>query len=63
MLLNALHRDDIIAAEYYTSKRGALLDINLISNGERKLLHTQPVSGKREARNIAVQYGASPWNF
>ncbi len=53
----------IIAADYYTSRAGSVVDINVIENGQRRRLHTQPVSGKREARRVAVEYGASPWNF
>lgn len=58
-----ISQDAIVAADFYTSRAGSVVDINVIENGQRRRLHTQPVSGKREARRVAVEYGASPWNF
>jgi len=55
----------ILAAEYTTGSkaRSAQVAINLIRDGRRQSLHVQAVSGKREARAIAVEFGAHPWNF
>jgi len=33
------------------------------SDGARVVLETVPVSGKREARKLAIARGAPPWNF
>lgn len=51
-----------IAAEYTGGKRPTL-DITAISDGRRTPLATHFVTGKREARALAVSLGATPWNF
>lgn len=55
----------MIAAEYTnaTSKISAMLFITKIVNGRRELVDSYSVSGKREARQIADQLNAKPWNF
>ena len=52
----------ILAAEYTTGKQPTL-SFTEISNGRRTYLKTVPVSGKREARQMAAQFGYTPWNF
>ena len=47
-----------------TKRHPATLDIVAIVNGQRdyRLIGIK-VSGKREARQIAAQHAAKPWNF
>lgn len=55
-----------IIAAYFTNGstiRPAQLDINRIENGRRELIEVRTVSGKREARAVAAQFNATPWNF
>jgi hypothetical protein len=59
-----------LAAEYYVANRHlkaqgfkGVLQINEIANGRRTFLKTLGVSGKAEARKLAVAAGATPWNF
>jgi hypothetical protein len=56
---------DILAAEYTTgSKRyPPTLCINRIADGRRSNVVAYNVSGKREARQLAKQHSAIPWNF
>lgn len=56
---------DVLAAEYTAgSKRyPPTLCINRISDGRRSNVTAFNVSGKREARQLAKQHGAQPWNF
>jgi len=55
----------VLAAEYTVgSKRyPPTLCINRIAGGQRSNVASFNVSGKREARQIAKQHGATPWNF
>jgi hypothetical protein len=55
----------VLAAEYTVRGRGlpATLYINRIMDGRRSNVFAFNVSGKREARQLAKQYGATPWNF
>ena len=55
----------VLAAEYTTgSKRyPPTLYINQITDGRRSNVAAYNVSGKREARQLAKQHGATPWNF
>lgn len=55
----------MIAAEYTnpTKKISAMLWITKIENGHREYLNSYSVSGKREARKIAAELNAKPWNF
>jgi len=57
--------ESILAAEYTVgSKRyPPTLYINRITNGRRSSVAAFTVSGKREARKLAKQQGAEPWNF
>lgn len=54
-----------LAAEFTNkSKREpAWLTLNIIENGRRSLVRQVAVSGKVEARRIAKEHGATPWNF
>jgi hypothetical protein len=55
----------VLAAEYTNGSKSRLatLDINRIENGQRTLIETHSVMGKREARAVAKALGATPWNF
>jgi hypothetical protein len=56
----------IIAADYCSGGQNAhaTLDIYTIAGGRRgSVLKTFEVSGRREARKIAVANNATPWNF
>jgi hypothetical protein len=55
----------ILAAEYTsgTNKYPPTLYINRIADGRRSNVAAFTVSGKREARKLAKQQGAEPWNF
>jgi hypothetical protein len=55
----------ILAAEFTSRGRNApaTLYINRIVDGRRSNVIAFNVSGKREAREVAKQYGAKPWNF
>ena len=57
--------DSILAAEYTSgSKRyPPTLYINRITDGRSSNVAAFNVSGKREARQLAKQQGAEPWNF
>jgi acyl-CoA thioesterase len=57
--------DSILAAEYTVgSKRyPPTLYINRITDGRRSNVAAFNVSGKREARKLAKEQGAEPWNF
>ena len=34
-----------------------------IQRSHRDIVHTVPVKGVREARKVAAEYNATPWNF
>jgi hypothetical protein len=34
-----------------------------IQRSHRDIVHTIPVKGVREARKVATEYNATPWNF
>ena len=55
----------MIAAEYTngTAKISPMLFITKIENGRREYLRSFSVSGKREARQLANELNAKPWNF
>lgn len=55
----------MIAAEYTngTAKISPMLFITKIENGRREFLQSHAVSGKREARKLAAELNAKPWNF
>lgn len=55
----------VLAADYTRgSKRSpATLTINRIVDGFRTKVIGFNVSSKKEARELAKQYGATPWNF
>lgn len=56
---------NVLAAEYTNGGRNApaTLILNRIIDGHRTKVIGFNVSGKREARQLAKQYGATPWNF
>lgn len=56
---------NILAAEYTNGckRYPATLTLNRIIDGHRSNVTAFNVSSKREARQIAKQYGATPWNF
>jgi hypothetical protein len=47
-------------AHYFSSKSKKVL---VISEGPSPVGREYPVSGKAEARKIAKQHNAEPWNF
>ena len=55
----------VLAAEYTTgtNRYPPTLYINRITDGRRSNVVAYNVSGKREARQLAKQHGATPWNF
>lgn len=55
----------ILAAEFTSGStvRPAQVVINRIADGRREWIATATVAGKREARAIAAQFNAKPWNF
>ena len=57
--------ETIIAAEYTNGSKHypPCLYINRIANGRRSNIVAISVSGKREARKVAAEYNATPWNF
>jgi len=57
--------ESVLAAEYTTgtNRYPPTLYINRITDGRRSNVVAYNVSGKREARQLAKQHGATPWNF
>lgn len=55
----------VLAAEYTngTNRYPPTLYINQITEGRRSNIIALTVNGKREARQLAKEYGATPWNF
>lgn len=55
----------ILAAEYTngTNRYPPTLYINRIVDGRRTNMAAFNVKNKREARQLAKQYNATPWNF
>lgn len=56
----------VTTADYYTGSktRPAVVDIRRIdAAGQRTLVNSIPVAGKAEARRVAKEHGATPWNF
>ena len=55
----------MLTAEYTngTSKISPMLWIAKLGNGHREYVQGYSVSGKREARKLANELGAKPWNF
>ena len=56
---------NVLAAEFTNGSktRSATLNINRIVDGRRSPVIGFNVSSRREARQIAKQYGAVLWNF
>lgn len=56
---------NVLAAEYTqgSASRSPVLDLNRIVDGRRTHVIGFRVKNKREARSLAKQYGATPWNF
>lgn len=54
-----------LAAEYYPGSRSrpAALDITRIIAGHRTPVFSTTVGNKREARQLASDFGAVAWNF
>ncbi len=58
--------NDQIAADYFPgTKRDPRnwVRIYRIDNGHRSTVWEGPCEGKRDARKIALQFDATPWNF
>ena len=52
------------AANFYKLGKGrAVVSIEIIDAGRRIHLCEHAVEGQREARLVAAQYDAQPWNF
>lgn len=56
---------EIIAADFTVGSKvhSATLSISRIANGRREQIAQYEVAGKREARAVAAQLNAKPWNF
>ena len=49
---------------HYTQGKQPTLSIAITRDGRRAwIVLDRKVAGKREARQVAKQYGATPWNF
>ena len=63
----AVQSSVVLAAEFTMAGRlrPAVLTLNFIDRaaGQRAHHATFEVANKREARKLAVQHGATPWNF
>ncbi|MBK6414139.1 hypothetical protein [Sphingopyxis sp.] len=59
------HTYEQIAADFYpgTKTIPATVRVYQIDNGQRRTLYEGDVAGKRDARMIAKQFNATPWNF
>ncbi len=53
----------VLAASYYAGRGRKTLLIERIAGGRRTVLEVIAVAGQREARRIAAERGAKPWNF
>ena len=55
----------MLTADYTNggAKRSATLTIAELANGRRFIVATHEVANKRQARQLAAQLGAKPWNF
>ena len=61
-----MERSIIKIAEFYKSSKGAFVQIGAIDTLSHTRIDRQSpvqVSGKREARKLALADGAKPWNF
>lgn len=56
---------NILAADYFPDDRAGsgVVRLDRIVDGHRTNVLSFRVSGKREARELAKNYGAKPWNF
>lgn len=56
---------NVLAADYYprSSREPATVVLNRIIDGHRTRVMGFRVQNKREAREIAARYNATPWNF
>jgi hypothetical protein len=54
-----------LAAEFTNGSktRSPVLTLNMIGNGRREFVSSRSVADKREARKVAKELGAKPWNF
>lgn len=56
--------DRVLSADFYKGYKGSpMVEISVIEAGHRTCLRSRPCANKREARKIAAEYGATPWNF
>lgn len=46
-----------------STRRPAVLQLARCEDGRRQWISRQPVNGKAEARKLAREAGATPWNF
>lgn len=55
----------MITADFFPGRKGqpGILDIAEIVEGRRTVFRTVTVGDKREARRVAADYSAQPWNF
>ena len=53
----------IIREAHYTQGKQPMVQLASTYNHRRLWGRTFKVSGKREARQVAKQYDATPWNF
>lgn len=60
-----------LAAYYYPASKhqrsrtgfAATLELHAIEDGRRQILRMIPCAHKREARQLAANHDAKPWNF
>jgi hypothetical protein len=55
--------NDMTEAHYTTGKQPTLCIAQTVNGQRTWLAERLPVTGKREARKLAAQYNATPWNF
>lgn len=53
----------IVREAHYTQGKQPTVQFATTYNGRRLWGSTLKVAGKREARQVAKQYDAKPWNF
>ena len=55
----------MLTADFYprTKRSGPTLTLTTIIRGQRRFVSDHPVADKRTARRLAIEVGATPWNF
>jgi hypothetical protein len=53
----------MIIADYTATKKFKQLDISHLVDGQRILISRHNVTGKVDARRLAISLNAKPWNF